>query len=145
MKKWWNEIKIKCKNKEDFEFWNDTIRTIKILREKLNNDRDVLRIIQELVYATTKIEDEKIISVNLSADEIIRAINRELRLKEERLRHKRVFGRGLGGRKSKIEKYVFYYKNAKTDKEREEILREAKRKLSRTSFWRLKKAIRSIE
>ncbi len=82
-------------------------------------------------------------SIALTADEMIRAIEREKRIKEERERYRVIHGKGLGGRKSKIKEYVWYYNHAETDEEKKEVLEKAKRELSRTSFWRLKKALES--
>lgn len=139
---WWEKYEIRCKNKDEYEFWNEVKLKINRIRENTGNDSDVLKILDEIAFATTSIEDERLISVKLTPDEIIRAIDRELKIKEERARYKKIHGRGLGGRKSKVEKFLWHYKHAKSDEEREKILKEAKRELSRTSFWRLKKALK---
>ena len=138
---WWEKYEIRCKNKEGYEFWNEVVLKINRIRENTGNDSDVLKILNELVIATTNVEDEKLISAKLTANEIIRAIERELKLKQERERYRKVHGRGLGGRRSKVAEYIARYKRA-SDHEKEEVLEEAKRELSRTSFWRLKKSVR---
>ena len=139
---WWEEYTIRCKTKEEYDFWRDVVLNIRSLKENLGEEATI-RVIEELALAARKIEDERFVSVALTADEMIRAIERERRIKEERERYRAIHGKGLGGRKSKIKEYMWYYNHAKTDKEKKEVLEKAKRELSRTSFWRLKKALES--
>ena len=80
----------------------------------------------------------------LTAKDILTSLEKEWKIKQARRLSRVLHKRGIGGRKSKIAHFIWRYKNA-SENERERIVEEAKNQLSRTSFWRFKKAIKSIQ
>ena len=132
---WWENYDINCESMDEYKFWSDAVLSVKSLKENVG-ENETLKILSDLSIYTQMGEGER-----LTAKDILTSIQREWKIKQARRLSRILHKRGVGGRKSKISDFVWRYENAVSEQEKKQIIAEAKRQLSRTSFWRFKKAI----